>query len=50
MKIIVSHPTLNANSKNLVIGLLKSKLLFKLFTSIAIFQVNYYLSWVAIQN
>ena len=37
MKIIVSHPTLNANSKNLIIGLLKNKLLFKLFTSIAIF-------------
>jgi glycosyltransferase involved in cell wall biosynthesis len=37
MKIIVSHPTLNANSKNLVIGLLKNKLLYKLFTSIAIF-------------
>lgn len=37
MKIIVSHPTLNANSKNLVIGLLKNKLLFKLFTSIGIF-------------
>ena len=37
MKIIVSHPTLNANSKNLVVGLLKNKLLFKLFTSIGIF-------------
>lgn len=37
MKILVSHPTLNANSKNLVIGLLKNKLLFKLFTAIAIF-------------
>jgi len=37
MKIIVSHPTLNANSKNLVIGLLKNKLLYKLFTAIAIF-------------
>lgn len=37
MKIIVSHPTLNANSKNLIIGLLKNKLLYKLFTSIAIF-------------
>lgn len=35
--ILFSHPTLNANSKNLVIGLLKNKLLFKLFTSIAIF-------------
>jgi glycosyltransferase involved in cell wall biosynthesis len=38
MKIVVSHPTLNANSKNLVTGLLKSKLLFKLFTTVAIFQ------------
>lgn len=37
MKLLVSHPTLNANSKNLVDGLLKDKLLFKLFTSIAIF-------------
>ena len=37
MKIVVSHPTLNANSKNLVIGLLKNKLLFKLYTSVAIF-------------
>ena len=37
MKLLVSHPTLNANSKNLVIGLLNNKLLFKLFTSIAIF-------------
>jgi glycosyltransferase involved in cell wall biosynthesis len=46
MKIIVSHPTLNANSKNLVFGLLKSNLLFKLFTSIAIFtgQLFYKLS------
>ncbi|KAF2328703.1 glycosyltransferase family 4 protein [Flavobacterium ginsenosidimutans] len=43
MKVIVSHPTLNANSKNLVTGLLKDQLLFKLFTSIAIFpgQVLY---------
>jgi glycosyltransferase involved in cell wall biosynthesis len=37
MKIIVSHPTLNANSKNLVIGLLKSRLLFELLVAIAIF-------------
>jgi len=46
MKIIVSHPTLNANSKNLVFGLLKSNLLFNLFTSIAIFtgQLFYKLS------
>lgn len=38
MKIIVSHPTLNENSKNLVIGLLKNQILYKLFTSIAIFS------------
>lgn len=37
MKLLVSHPTLNANSKNLVFGLLKKKMLFKLFTTIAIF-------------
>lgn len=37
MKLLVSHPTLNANSKNLIVGLLKNKLLFKLFTTIAIF-------------
>jgi glycosyltransferase involved in cell wall biosynthesis len=37
MKILVSHPTLNANSKNLVIGLLKNKLLFKLYTCVALF-------------
>lgn len=37
MKMLVSHPTLNANSKNLVIGLMKNKLLFKLFTTVAIF-------------
>jgi glycosyltransferase involved in cell wall biosynthesis len=37
MKLLVSHPTLNEFSKNLVIGLSKNKLLFKFFTSIAIF-------------
>lgn len=37
MKVLVSHPTLNANSKNLVIGLLKNNLIFKLFTCVAIF-------------
>ncbi|TDO97067.1 glycosyltransferase family 4 protein [Flavobacterium sp. 245] len=37
MKLLVSHPTLNANSKNLVAGLLNNKLLYKLFTSVAIF-------------
>ncbi|REH01895.1 glycosyltransferase family 4 protein [Flavobacterium aquicola] len=46
MKLLVSHPTLNANSKNLVIGLLNNRLLYKLFTSIAIFpdQLLYKLS------
>lgn len=37
MKILVSHPTLNSNSKNVVKGLLKNKLLYKLYTCIAIF-------------
>jgi glycosyltransferase involved in cell wall biosynthesis len=37
MKLLVSHPTLNEFSKNLVIGLSKNKQLFKLFTAIAIF-------------
>lgn len=37
MKVLVSHPTLNANSKNLISGLLKNQQLFKLFTSVAIF-------------
>jgi glycosyltransferase involved in cell wall biosynthesis len=36
--ILISHPTLNANSKALINGLLKSKILYKLFTCIAIFQ------------
>jgi len=37
MKLLVSHPTLNECSKNLVIGSSKNKQLFKLFTAIAIF-------------
>lgn len=41
MKIVVSHPTLNANSKNLVTGLLKNKLLYKLFTTVAIFPSQF---------
>jgi glycosyltransferase involved in cell wall biosynthesis len=43
MKLVVSHPTLNANAKNLVIGLLKNKLLVRLFVAVAIFpnQVLY---------
>lgn len=46
MKLLVSHPTLNANTKNLVIGLLKKKSLFKLYTCVAIFpgQFLYHLS------
>lgn len=37
MKILISHPTLNEFSKNLVIGLSKNKQLFKLFTAVALF-------------
>jgi hypothetical protein len=35
MKIIVSHPTLNANAKAVVAGIFKQKSLYKLYTSIA---------------
>lgn len=38
MKVLVSHPTLNENSKYLVVGLIKNGLLLNLYTSIAIFQ------------
>jgi glycosyltransferase involved in cell wall biosynthesis len=43
MKLVVSHPTLNANARNLVNGLLTNKLLFRLFVAVAIFpkQVLY---------
>jgi len=37
MKLLVSHPTLNEFSKNLIRGLLKKNMLYKLFTSIALF-------------
>lgn len=37
MKVLVSHPTLNANSRNLIQGLLSNNLLYKLLTSVAIF-------------
>ncbi|MFC4390422.1 glycosyltransferase family 4 protein [Flavobacterium quisquiliarum] len=36
--ILFSHPTLNANSKALISGLLKNNILYKLYTCIAIFQ------------
>lgn len=39
--ILFSHPTLNANSKALINGLLKNKLLFKLFTTVAIFPSQF---------
>ncbi|MCG9793518.1 glycosyltransferase family 4 protein [Flavobacterium algicola] len=38
--ILFSHPTLNANSKNLISGLLREKMLFKLMTTIAIFPTS----------
>lgn len=36
--ILFSHPTLNANAKALINGLHKNKILFKLYTCVAIFQ------------
>lgn len=46
MKILVSHPTLNANSKKLVAGLITNKLLLKLYTSFVVFpdQILYKIS------
>ena len=35
--ILFSHPTLNANAKALINGLLKNKILYKLYTCVAIF-------------
>ena len=35
--ILFSHPTLNANAKALINGLLKNKILYKLYTCIAVF-------------
>jgi hypothetical protein len=37
MRIIVSHPTLNANVKAVVSGIFKQKSLYQLYTSIAVF-------------
>jgi glycosyltransferase involved in cell wall biosynthesis len=37
MKIIISHPTLNANAKAVVSGIFKRKSLYQLYTSIAVF-------------
>ncbi|MGM8363551.1 glycosyltransferase family 4 protein [Flavobacterium sp. ARAG 55.4] len=39
--ILFSHPTLNANAKALINGLLKNKILYKLFTCIAIFEEQF---------
>jgi len=36
--ILFSHPTLNANAKALINGLFKSKILYKLYTCIAVFE------------
>ena len=37
MKILVSHPTLNANANALITGFLKSNILYKIYTCVAIF-------------
>lgn len=36
--ILFSHPTLNANAKALITGLFKNKILYKLYTCIAVFE------------
>lgn len=36
--ILFSHPTLNSNAKALISGLLKAKILYKLYTCVGIFQ------------
>jgi glycosyltransferase involved in cell wall biosynthesis len=41
MKIIVSHPTLNANAKAVVAAIFKQKSLYKLYTSIAVFPSQF---------
>ena len=48
MKVLISHPTLNENSKGVVNGLLKVKLLYKLFTSVAIFPNQFLFSFLKI--
>ena len=35
--ILFSHPTLNANAKAVINGLYKNKILYKLYTCVAIF-------------
>lgn len=40
--ILFSHPTLNANSKALINGLLKNNILYKIYTCIAIFQGQFF--------
>jgi glycosyltransferase involved in cell wall biosynthesis len=37
MKILISHPTLNANAKAVVSGIFKQKSLYRLYTAIAVF-------------
>jgi glycosyltransferase involved in cell wall biosynthesis len=37
MKILISHPTLNANAKAVVSGFFKQKSLYQLFTAVAVF-------------
>jgi glycosyltransferase involved in cell wall biosynthesis len=50
MKILVSHPTLNANAKAVVAGFIKQNNLYRLYTSVAIFpgQFLFYLSKIEV--
>jgi glycosyltransferase involved in cell wall biosynthesis len=50
MKILVSHPTLNANAKAVVSGFIKQNSLHRLYTSVAVFpgQFLFYLSKIRV--
>ncbi|MFT5250258.1 MAG: glycosyltransferase involved in cell wall biosynthesis [bacterium] len=50
MKILVSHPTLNANAKAVVSGFIKQNSLYRLYTSVAVFpgQFLFYLSKIEV--
>jgi glycosyltransferase involved in cell wall biosynthesis len=52
MKILVSHPTLNANAKAVVAGFIKQNSLYLLYTSVAIFpgQFLFHLSKIRVFN
>jgi glycosyltransferase involved in cell wall biosynthesis len=50
MKILVSHPTLNANAKAVISGFIKQNIIYRLYTSVAIFpgQFLFYLGKIEV--